>query len=144
MANNRYDWNAVQRHYDAGNSYRECRARFEFSAGAWTKAVDRGALRARSRGLPIRALLASSISRTNVKRRLLLEDLLRDECSECGLSEWRERKLSAQIDHINGNSSDNRLENLRMLCPNCHSQTSTFAGRNAKARKSLPGSPGVV
>jgi hypothetical protein len=52
-------------------------------------------------------------------------------CSECGqLPEWNSKPLVLQVDHINGDPTDNRPENLRFLCPNCHTQTETFAGRN--------------
>ena len=54
-------------------------------------------------------------------------------CSECGISEWNGKPIVLQLDHINGERHDNRIENLRLLCPNCHSQTHTFAGRNKKA-----------
>ncbi len=47
-------------------------------------------------------------------------------CVECGLAEWRGRPISLQLDHLNGVSNDNRLQNLRLLCPNCHSQTETY------------------
>jgi hypothetical protein len=51
-------------------------------------------------------------------------------CSYCGLGElWNGKALSLQLDHINGVFNDNRLENLRLLCPNCHSQTDTYAGK---------------
>lgn len=58
-------------------------------------------------------------------------------CAGCGTSTWKTSvttttKLTLQIDHINGDSTDNRIENLRMLCPNCHSMTDTFCGRNVK------------
>jgi hypothetical protein len=48
------------------------------------------------------------------------------ECSECEISEWRGRTLKLHLDHKNGVNNDNRLENLRLLCPNCHSQTETY------------------
>lgn len=69
-----------------------------------------------------------------IKQRLLKMGRL-NQCSICGLSdEWNGQKLSLQLDHINGIRNDNRLENLRIICPNCHSQTHNFAGKkNAKA-----------
>lgn len=75
----------------------------------------------------------SSYSRTTLKKRLLDLGLLNNLCYECGIGpEWNDKKLSLQIDHINGQSDDNRLDNLRMLCPNCHSQTDTYAGKAKK------------
>jgi 5-methylcytosine-specific restriction endonuclease McrA len=66
-----------------------------------------------------------------LKNRLLKEKLIKNECSECGLGgEWNGKKINHHLDHINGKNSDNRLENLRILCPNCHSQTETYTGRN--------------
>lgn len=50
-------------------------------------------------------------------------------CEGCGLTTWRDRPLSLALHHINGEGSDNRLENLSLLCPNCHSQTENFSGR---------------
>ncbi|MEP7379813.1 MAG: HNH endonuclease [Chloroflexota bacterium] len=55
-------------------------------------------------------------------------------CEGCGLSdEWLGRKLTLEIDHVNGRHNDNRAENIRFLCPNCHSQTETFCARNIGA-----------
>ena len=63
----------------------------------------------------------------NLKRRLIKEGLKEDKCEMCGIgNEWNGKPLTLQLDHINGDHSDNRLENLRILCPNCHSQTSTW------------------
>lgn len=69
---------------------------------------------------------------THLKHRLVREGLLPYECAECGLSEWRGKSLSLQIDHIDGDRSHNRIENLRLLCPNCHTQTPTFGSRGRK------------
>ena len=52
-------------------------------------------------------------------------------CVECGLSGmWQEKPLSLQLDHIDGNPDNNVLTNVRLLCPNCHSQTETFSNKN--------------
>jgi 5-methylcytosine-specific restriction endonuclease McrA len=65
-----------------------------------------------------------------LKNKMLKEGIMKNECSVCGISMWQGKSLNMQLDHINGNSTDHRLENLRMICPNCHSQTDTFCGKN--------------
>lgn len=52
------------------------------------------------------------------------------QCEICKLEEWREKQIPIVMDHINGNSDDNRLENLRLLCCNCDAQTPTYKSRN--------------
>jgi Zn finger protein HypA/HybF involved in hydrogenase expression len=70
-------------------------------------------------------------SRHQLKKRLIYLGLLEYKCVKCGNNgEWMGEKLSLEIDHINGINNDNRLENLRILCPNCHSQTPTFKNKN--------------
>ena len=70
---------------------------------------------------------------SDLKKRLIKEGLKEDKCEICGCSnEWNGKPLILQLDHINGNHSDNRLENLRIVCPNCHSQTETFSNKRAK------------
>lgn len=67
----------------------------------------------------------------NLKRRLLSAGMLEERCGACGLGpEWQGEKLTLQLDHVNGFRRDNRIDNLRLLCPNCHSQTSTFCRRS--------------
>ena len=134
-ANKRYDWAAVQAYYDAGASYRSCRARFGFTAATWWKAVKGGRVIPRPPQVwTTEEALANSRCRATIKRHLLRAGIIVNRCDWCGLSEWRGRPLSIQIDHVNGIRDDHRLENLRMLCPNCHSQTETFAARNIKRR----------
>lgn len=71
----------------------------------------------------------------NLKIRLINDGIKENKCEgidglECGISEWNGRQLNCQLDHINGNPKDHRLENLRILCPNCHAQTDTYCGKN--------------
>jgi Zn finger protein HypA/HybF involved in hydrogenase expression len=77
----------------------------------------------------------SNYSRTLLKKRLIKNNLLIYQCDICGNEGLHNnKKLSLHLDHINGVNNDNRLENLRFLCPNCHSQTETFAGRRLKIK----------
>jgi 5-methylcytosine-specific restriction endonuclease McrA len=134
----RYDWSEVQAYYDEGHSFRLCRLDFGFCAAAWDKARKRGEIKPRTLGMPLeRLLVPNGGSRRNVKIRLLRSGVIQNRCVECGLSEWRGKPLSIHIDHINGVKDDHRLENLRMLCPNCHSQTDTYGARNRKRRRIL-------
>lgn len=133
----RYDWPAVQDFYDAGHSFTECMAQFGFARQTWSNAVERGDIVPRPRGMPVDELLAARRNRGHLKGRLTRAGLLRPECADCGISTWRDRPLSLALHHINGDRHDNRLENLQLLCPNCHSQTDTFAGRN-KREKAAP------
>lgn len=78
--------------------------------------------------------------RTRLKRRLIREGVLQRVCSECGMGTiWNNKPLVLVFDHVNGIHNDNRLENLRLLCPNCNSQQETFAGKN-KGRYVVTGS----
>jgi DNA-binding CsgD family transcriptional regulator/5-methylcytosine-specific restriction endonuclease McrA len=133
----RYDWDAVQRFYDAGHSVRDCAKAFGFSPASWSDAVKRGAVIARPSATPITELLVAGTyrGRENLKLRLVKEGLKESRCERCRLDEWRGEVLSVALHHINGDRLDNRLENLELLCPNCHSQTNTFSGRNGHRRQ---------
>jgi len=70
-----------------------------------------------------------------VKQRIVKDDLIEYKCKVCGIDEGQGKPVILDLDHINGNNRDNRLENLRFLCPNCHSQTDTYKGRNKNTGK---------
>lgn len=78
----------------------------------------------------------SSFQSYKLKKRLYKENLKNPSCEECG---WAKKRndgiIPVELDHINGDRHDNRLENLRILCPNCHSLKSTHRGRNIKTKK---------
>lgn len=70
---------------------------------------------------------------SRLKKNLIKYGYLKEICYECGLGPlWNDKKLVLQLDHINGNSCDDRIENLRLLCPNCHTQTDTYVGKGIK------------
>lgn len=135
----KYDWAVVQRHYDEGHTFGQCMDTFGFCSGAWHKAKLRSEIRPRPPKRDIAQTLKAAKSRTHIKRRLLSEGLLQPRCSRCGINEWAGKPLSIQLDHINGVNNDYRLENLRMLCPNCHSLTDTYGTR--KHRLPCSGDP---
>ena len=68
--------------------------------------------------------------RNIVRKRIIRDSLIEYKCAICGITEWNNKTLSLELDHINGINNDHRLENLRFLCPNCHSQTSTYGAKN--------------
>ena len=74
--------------------------------------------------------------RVVIRRRIIKENLIPYKCAICGITEWNGKTLSLELDHINGINNDNRLENLRFLCPNCHSQTVTYGARNKQTTES--------
>ena len=133
--NRRYDWDAVQRAYDAGLSVRECCEKFGFAKATWSKAVKRGAVKARSQTLPIEVLLVAGrrqTGRTHLKQRLLDEGLKENRCEICGITEWNGKPLNMELHHVNGDGTDNRLENLQLPCGNCHAQTDNWGGRGMR------------
>lgn len=73
-----------------------------------------------------------------LKKRLFNCNLKEEKCEKCGVgNKWFNEDLKLELHHINGNHFDNRLENLQILCPNCHSQTDNFRSRNRKVMSAL-------
>lgn len=113
--------------------------------------VDRKAISARVREnstnvVPLDQILTNpcrvQVKSTRLKERLVEEGRLKPVCQVCGLSgEWMQKPLKLQLDHVDGDGKNNDIGNLRLLCPNCHSQTETFCGKNVKY-KSMPEKPG--
>src|SRR5690606_41641600 len=73
------------------------------------------------------------------RARLALIERDGDQCAICGIPpEWNGQPLTFQVDHIDGNREHDDLSNKRLLCPNCHSQTDTYAGRNIRLSRTRP------
>jgi hypothetical protein len=132
----RYDWEAVQRAHDAGMRALECCEHFGFTRATWSKAVATGRIKSRPHLIPLEQLLVKGrrTNRSHLKKRLLDAGLKENRCERCGISAWLGKPLNAQLHHKNGDGSDNRIENIEFLCPNCHSQTDTYGGRNGHRR----------
>lgn len=86
------------------------------------------------RKLPDQIFIVGQRQRSAYLKRALLESAIEYKCLICGNNEWMGRTLNLEVDHISGNSEDNRIENLRFLCPNCHSQTHTFGFRGKRLK----------
>jgi hypothetical protein len=89
---------------------------------------------------PLDEVLIYSISDTvpqthKLKLRLIKEGYFEHKCYNCGLTEWNGKPAPIELEHINGDRLDNRLENLTILCPNCHAQTDTYRAKNRKNKK---------
>ena len=75
---------------------------------------------------------SKAISSTKLKLKLLALKIKENKCECCGISEWMGKPIVCELHHINGDPTDNRIENLQILCPNCHSLTENFRSRNRK------------
>lgn len=75
----------------------------------------------------------SNVVQCTLRKVVIRDHVIEYKCAKCGnVGEWCGAPLTLQLDHINGINGDNRIENLRWLCPNCHTQTDTFGSKNTK------------
>lgn len=102
-----------------------------FVGQAWRRGVKRPTVPAR----PLSELLVDGrlVTTSTLKKRLIEEHLRPNRCERCLLEVWNGRPIPLELDHVNGIRHDNRLDNLRILCPNCHAQTGTYRGKNIGA-----------
>lgn len=71
----------------------------------------------------------------HLKNKLISKGLKEEKCENCQRTKWNDRKIPLELEHVNGNRLDNRIENLKLLCPNCHAQTEFYRGKNKGKKK---------
>jgi hypothetical protein len=134
-----YDWNKVNSYINNGHNLTECCKEFGMNKSAFFKARQRKDIEYKMIQLNLAeySLLVQGRRNCSSIRRGLLNRMKKEgydfKCIECGIgSEWNGKLLTLQLDHIDGDGKNHSLNNLRIICPNCHSQTETFSGRNVK------------
>jgi len=86
--------------------------------------------------IPLVDILIEKSTYTNnnkLRIRLIKEGIKKHQCECCKNTEWMGKPISIELEHVNGVHTDNRIENLMILCPNCHAQTPTYRGKNKRA-----------
>jgi hypothetical protein len=105
-----------------------------FAGQSWSRGVTLS-----HRVRPIEDYLSNKypIQSDRLRRRLIDEGVLERRCCGCKLDTWLDQPIPLELDHIDGNHQNNALDNLRLLCPNCHSLTPTFRGKNKRSTSTL-------
>lgn len=87
-----------------------------------------------ARNAKLRRSTGIGVYRSKDSRRLALIESRGNKCEDCGLFDWRNKPIALEVHHLDGDSSNNKSENLRLLCPNCHSQTDNFRFKGRKKK----------
>ena len=105
-----------------------------FSSQSWSRGTT-----VPHRVRPIEDYLSNKqpVQSDRLRRRLVAEGFLERRCSSCRLDLWMDQPIPRELDHIDGNHRNNALDNLRLLCPNCHALTPTFRGKNKRPASAL-------
>ena len=101
-----------------------------FKGQGWSKGKT---LDYSSRRIPLSEILVENSNYANsnlLKKRLFKEGIKKYQCEKCFNVEWNGQPIPLELEHCNGDNVDNRIENLKTLCPNCHAQTDHYRGRN--------------
>ena len=122
---------------EAGGNYKCLKLTFErlkvdtshFTGKLWNK----GKILSPKREVSEYLSNSKSIQSHKLRLRLLKEGIFEPKCYSCDNTEWLEQPIALELEHINGDHSDNTLSNLTLLCPNCHAQTKTYRGKNKKS-----------
>jgi len=122
----------------AGGNYEQVKVRINslrLTTEHWTgQAHLRGKTNPHVRRHPLQSILrrGTYYQSNKLRKRLLRERVLEPKCTSCGGVEWLGRSIPLELDHVDGDKTNNQLDNLRLICPNCHALTPTYRGKNTK------------